>query len=334
MMGRDFTAADNTPGAEKVALIGYGIWQRDFGGAADIVGTVVRINGKPATIIGVMPKGFAFPTNEELWIPLYSEFPPRPRNDPRAISPAVLGLLKPGVSLDQANAEFTRHRAAGSPTAYPDTNKQFNTGQVEPLIKTFTPRAAARHAADDARLLRRRAAHRVRQRDEHAVRAGDAARAGAGGPIVARRHPHPARPPDAHREPAASRASARWSASASRTCAIDWLSATVRNLDNPPPSWITFDVDALVLAVTVGATIVAAVVSGLLPAWMSSRANAIAVLRDSGRGTTSRRMTLVIARPRRLPDRRHLRAADRLAAAGAVDPQAADDRLRLRHRAA
>src|SRR6187549_3794351 len=90
-MGRDFTAADNTPGAEKVAIIGYGIWQRDFGGTQDIVGKHVRINGKPATIVGVMPQGFAFPTNEELWIPLYSEFPVRARSDPRAISPAVLG---------------------------------------------------------------------------------------------------------------------------------------------------------------------------------------------------------------------------------------------------
>ena len=76
-----------------------------------------------------MPKGFAFPTNEEIWIPLYSEFPPRPRNDPTAVNPAVLGLLKADVSLDQANAEATtiaRRLAA----AYPETNKAFNTGQV------------------------------------------------------------------------------------------------------------------------------------------------------------------------------------------------------------
>src|SRR4051794_38151486 len=140
MMGRDFTAADNTAGAGKVAIIGYGIWQRDFGGAADIVGQGVRINGKPATVIGVMAKGFAFPTNEEIWIPLFSEFPPRPRNEPGANSPAVLGLLKAGVSLDQANAEATtiaRRFAA----AYPETNKAFNTGQVQPLLETFTPRA-------------------------------------------------------------------------------------------------------------------------------------------------------------------------------------------------
>ncbi len=47
IMGRDFTADDNKAGAEKVALIGYGIWQRDFGGSQDIVGKRVRITGRP-----------------------------------------------------------------------------------------------------------------------------------------------------------------------------------------------------------------------------------------------------------------------------------------------
>jgi putative ABC transport system permease protein len=107
IMGRDLEAADNVPGAGKVAIIGYGMWQRDFGGDPQVVGKGVRINGKAATIVGVMPRGFAFPTNEELWIPLYSEFPPKPRNDPNVNHPAVLGLLKHGVSLDQANAEAT-----------------------------------------------------------------------------------------------------------------------------------------------------------------------------------------------------------------------------------
>ena len=110
-------AADNTPGAEKVAIIGYRIWQRTSA-APRIVGKAVRINGKPATIVGVMPEGFAFPENEELWLPLFSEFPPRPRNDPANISPAVIGLLKPGVSLDQANAEFTT-LASGPPPPIP-----------------------------------------------------------------------------------------------------------------------------------------------------------------------------------------------------------------------
>jgi hypothetical protein len=74
---------------------------------------------------------------------------------------------------------------------------------------------------------------------------------------------------------------------------IDWLSAAVRNLENPPPSWITFDVDAPVLAFTVLATVAAAVFSGLLPALISSRANAVDVLRDGGRGNTSHSVSLI-----------------------------------------
>jgi hypothetical protein len=138
ILGRDLRAEDNVPGAEKVALIGYGLWQRDFAGSADIVGKGLRINGTPATIVGVMPKDFAFPINEQLWIPLYSEFPVRERNNPRNVNPGVVALLKPGVSLDQANAEATT-LAKRLSEAYPDTNKQFNTGKVEPLLKTYTP---------------------------------------------------------------------------------------------------------------------------------------------------------------------------------------------------
>src|SRR6184192_3275560 len=108
--GRDFTAEDNKPGAEKVAILGDDIWRRDFGADPNIVGQSVRINGKAATIIGVMPPGFKFPFSEELWVPLYNEFPPTPRGGlflgANNRAPAVLGRLKPGVMLDQANAEM------------------------------------------------------------------------------------------------------------------------------------------------------------------------------------------------------------------------------------
>jgi predicted permease len=291
MLGRDFTAADNKPGAEKVALIGYGLWQRDFGGSPDVVNRAVRINGKAATIIGVMPKGFAFPQNEELWIPLYSEFPPRPRNDPAQNSPAVLGVLKPGVSLDQANAEFTGI-ARRFAEAYPETNKAFNTAQIEPLIKTFTPRALrgtlltmlgfcvgvlliacvnvmnmqfARATLRARELAVRSSLGATRVRLIRQMLTESLLVAGIGAVVGI----------------------------ALGYLAIDWLTATLHNSDNPPPAWITFDVDGLVLAVTVGATLAAAVVSGLLPAWTSSRTNANAVLRDSGRGNTSRSVTLM-----------------------------------------
>ena len=291
MLGRDLTAADNKPGAEKVAIIGYGIWQRDFGGTPDIVGKAVRINGKPATIVGVMPRGFSFPVNEELWIPLYSEFPVRPRNDPQANSPAVLGLIKPGVSLDQATAEFTTF-ARRFADANPDTSKLFNTGLVEPLIKTFTPLpvrgllltmlgfcvgvlliacvnvmnmqfARATLRARELAIRSSLGATRIqliRQMfTESLLLAGVGALLGIGLAYLS----------------------------------IDMLSAAFRNLENPPPSWMTFEIDRVVLAFTVAAALVAAAVSGLLPAWMSSRANPVTVLREGGRGSRGHRISLV-----------------------------------------
>jgi predicted permease len=290
-LGRDFTAEDNRPGAEKVALIGHGLWQRDFGGAADIVGKGVRINGKPATIVGVMPKGFAFPVNEELWIPLYGEFPVRPRADPRNVNPAVLGALKPNVSLDQAGAEFAG-LARRFAEAYPETNKAFDTARVEPLIVTFTPPplrgtlltmlgfcvgvlliacvnvmnmqfARATLRARELAIRSSLGATRARLVRQMLTESLLLATIGAAVGIALARF------------------------------AVGWLDATIRNLENPPPSWIYFELDPPVLAFTVAATLVAAVASGLLPAWMSSRANTVDALKEGGRGTTSQRVGLV-----------------------------------------
>src|SRR5260370_38373175 len=125
VLGRDFTAEDNKPGSEKVAILGDEIWRRDFGADPKIVGQSVRINGKAATIIGVMPPNFKFPISEELWTPLYSEFPPVPRGGlflgANNRAPAVMGLLKPALTLDQVHAKFVplaRHLAEDHPKTY------------------------------------------------------------------------------------------------------------------------------------------------------------------------------------------------------------------------
>ena len=68
--GRGFTPDDGKVGAEAVVLLGHGVWQGRYGGALDVVGRAVRVNGKPANIIGVMPAGFKFPNNEDFWMAL------------------------------------------------------------------------------------------------------------------------------------------------------------------------------------------------------------------------------------------------------------------------
>src|SRR5205814_4977764 len=110
VLGRDFTAEDNKPGAPKVTILGDEIWRRDFNADPNIVGQSVHINGKAATIIGVMPPNLKFPVSEELWTPFYNEFPLTPRGElfigANNRAPAVMGRLKPGVTLDQANADI------------------------------------------------------------------------------------------------------------------------------------------------------------------------------------------------------------------------------------
>ena len=286
IQGRDLRAEDNLPGAEKVALIGYGLWQRDFGGSADIIGKGLRINGTPATIVGVMPKDFAFPINEQLWIPLYSEFPVRERSNPRNVNPGVVALLKPGVSLDEANAEATT-LAKRLADAYPDTNKQFNTGKVEPLLKTYTPVplrgtlltmlafCVGLLLIGCVNVMNMQFARATLRARELAIRSSlgasrvrlilqmltESLLVTVVGTVVG--------------------VGLAW-------YCCDLLNATVRNFDNPPPSWISFDIDGPVLGFSIAAMLAAAIVSGLLPAWMASRANVISVLKEGGRGGTSR----------------------------------------------
>ena len=291
-VGRDLRPEDNAPGVEKVALIGYGLWQRDFGGTPDIVGKALRINGTPATIVGVMPKGFAFPVNDELWVPLFREYPVRERGDSRVVNPSVLALLKRGVSLDQANAEVTtlaKHFA----DAYPETNKQFNTGRVEPLLKTYTPLPLRGTLLTMLafcvgvlligcfNVMNMQFARATLRTRELAIRSAlGASRTRLILQMLTE-------------SLLVTVVGAALGVGLAYYC-TDLLTATVRNFDFPPPSWMTFDIDGPVLAFSLAAMFAAAVVSGLLPAWMASRANVVAMLKESGRGGTSRGTRVVM----------------------------------------
>jgi putative ABC transport system permease protein len=103
MLGRGFLLSDDQAGAPPVLVLGYDIWLERYAGQASVIGRQVRVDGQPATIVGVMPKGFQFPGNIDVWMPLVhnADLAKRDKRQLRAFA-----ILKPGVSMSQANAEL------------------------------------------------------------------------------------------------------------------------------------------------------------------------------------------------------------------------------------
>ena len=101
--GRTIQADDMKEGAEPAVVISHALWQRRFGGTSDVVNRKVTMNGRAATIVGIMPAGFTYPNDAEVWVAL----PFRPTEEPRDNRYlSVVSRLKPGASLSQAQAEI------------------------------------------------------------------------------------------------------------------------------------------------------------------------------------------------------------------------------------
>ena len=111
--------SDEVPGAPAVVLLSHETWELQFGRDREVVGHTVRLGSEPATVIGVMPKGFGWPRGLRLWTALQVD----PLAYPRGQGPAlqVVGKLAPGTSLTQAQAELA---TVGARTAadHPETN--------------------------------------------------------------------------------------------------------------------------------------------------------------------------------------------------------------------
>jgi putative ABC transport system permease protein len=293
IIGRDFTAEDNKPGAEKTTILGYEIWQRDFSGDPNIVGQAVRINGKAATIIGVMPQGFKFPQAEQLWVPLYNEFPVKPRDDARAGggAPAVMGRLKEGVSLDQVNAEFAglaKRIAADNPK----TNKELTSANVQPLLNSFVGpqlRGTVYAMLGAVILVLVIACVNVMnmQFGRAALRAKELAIRGALGATRWRL----VRQMLTESFLVASLGTvlgllvAQWG--------VSLLVRATNALPFPLPYWVRFEIDGKVLLFTVGITLFATLVSGFIPAFLSARANPAEAMKEGGRGNSSRLVNVI-----------------------------------------
>jgi putative ABC transport system permease protein len=102
--GRVLDARDERPGAPPVAVLGYELWRTRFDGNPNVVGRSVQLGTSFATIVGVMPEGYAFPVSHELWMPLRTDAPAEPR---RGMEITVFGRLAPGISFEDARTEVT-----------------------------------------------------------------------------------------------------------------------------------------------------------------------------------------------------------------------------------
>jgi len=101
-MGRTFNLAEEQPGADQVAIVSHGFWQRRFGGDPGLLGGVIQLNGRKYNVVGIMPLGFDYPVPMEIWVPL--ALTPAEKEDRSKLSLEALGRLKPGVGAAQAQA--------------------------------------------------------------------------------------------------------------------------------------------------------------------------------------------------------------------------------------
>lgn len=281
ILGRGFVQSDGGPGANPVFLISYDVWQSRYGGEPEVLGRMVRLNGKPSTLIGIMPPEFQFPSDQKLWMPLVET---EANQDRKIRNLAVYGLIKPGATLQSAGADVATiaHRIAAD---YPDENKDitagvftfheaFNGGQVKTIFLVMLGAVGfvlLIACANVASLLIGRA---ITRQHEISVRT--------------------------------SLGAARWQLirqlliecillstlggllglgiAALGTHAFD---LATRNVGKP--YWILFEMDFRVFVYFAAICIISGVMFGLMPALKATRSETATALKDSGRGLSSTR---------------------------------------------
>jgi macrolide transport system ATP-binding/permease protein len=146
ILGRDFRPGEDKPGGAKIVILSYGTWMTRFGSRRDVIGEKVSLSGDPYTIVGVLPRNFAFAPRggAELWVPLLDKNGCEVRRSCHDLD--GVGRLRDGVTIEQARADLKKV-AAQLAIQYPTSNtgqganvqplSEFIVGQVRPILLTL-----------------------------------------------------------------------------------------------------------------------------------------------------------------------------------------------------
>ncbi|MEY2562839.1 MAG: hypothetical protein QOH88_1032 [Verrucomicrobiota bacterium] len=272
-LGRNLTAADDAKGAPKVMLISERLWKKSFGGNPAVIGRNVRLDGTPRTIVGVMPSGFRFPSQTDLWVPMASVFAMSDNREWRADQ--AIGRLKPEATLQQAQAEMTLI-ARQLEQQYPKTNKEIGaaavslrdhwTGEVRfslLLLLASCGGVLLIACANVSQLLLARAATRER---ELSVRAA----LGASRWRLARQ------------VLTESALLAIVGSGAGAVLAFWLVDVVAASIPIELPFWVRLDVNPRVLGFSVLVSCLTALLAGSLPAWQAARVGISQSLKSAG----------------------------------------------------
>jgi putative ABC transport system permease protein len=277
-LGRLFRADEDVPDTSMVVVLSYGAWQRRFGGDPGVVGRQVTINGAPATVIGVMPSGFYFPSRQvELWRPLGLDRADASRGGHFL---GAIARLKPGIEEARARAEIAgiSERLARE---YPDASANESaevvalheqvTGRIRPALLTLLAAVLVVvliACANVANLLLVRASVRAK---ELAIRAALGARRGR---LLVQLLTE-----------SLVLAAAGGGLGLLLAC---WVIGPLQRLSaGAIPRVEDVAIDWRVLAFSAAVSLATGVFFGLVPAWQASRADLQQVLREGGRSSAS-----------------------------------------------